>query len=219
MDRAKGLWFLPALQALRYVGLPAYADFLWLVQQLAELPSCEVGVDTRELPDDCRENAPTPARAVREARAVGLRHDRDPARPRLGRARAAGRGPRRSARRAPSTIPSARSCSRPSRATATARSSATSPSSSWTRTASASARRRRADYLPCCWRAGELMRERCGDLPADECERRVAGGPAPGHAGGHGAALGRPRRQPGGLARLRPVPRLLQARASRSAPG
>jgi len=29
------------------------------------------------------------------------------------------------------------------------------------------------DYLPSCWRAGELIRARCGELPAAECERRV----------------------------------------------
>jgi len=29
------------------------------------------------------------------------------------------------------------------------------------------------DYLPSCWRAGELIRARCGDLPAAECEGRV----------------------------------------------
>jgi hypothetical protein len=28
-------------------------------------------------------------------------------------------------------------------------------------------------YEPCCWRAGELIRARCGDAPAAECERRV----------------------------------------------
>jgi hypothetical protein len=29
------------------------------------------------------------------------------------------------------------------------------------------------DYVPSCWRAGELIRARCSDLPAAECERRV----------------------------------------------
>ena len=31
----------------------------------------------------------------------------------------------------------------------------------------------RADYLPCCWQAGEIIRSRCGDIPAGDCDRRA----------------------------------------------
>ncbi|HXQ20980.1 MAG TPA: DUF3604 domain-containing protein, partial [Candidatus Acidoferrales bacterium] len=30
------------------------------------------------------------------------------------------------------------------------------------------------NYEPCCWRAGEIIRARCGDAPPEECARRVA---------------------------------------------
>ncbi|HXQ24202.1 MAG TPA: DUF3604 domain-containing protein [Candidatus Acidoferrales bacterium] len=29
------------------------------------------------------------------------------------------------------------------------------------------------NYEPCCWRAGEIIRARCGDIPTAECEQRV----------------------------------------------
>jgi hypothetical protein len=30
------------------------------------------------------------------------------------------------------------------------------------------------EFLPCCWQAGEILRARCGDLPREVCEERVA---------------------------------------------
>jgi hypothetical protein len=172
MDRAKGLWFLPGLQVLRYVGLREYADFLWRVQQLANLPSCEVGRDARELPGDCRENAPTPAELFEKLAQWGFetiviphglawgvhapqggnlgaqlsRAQHDPARQILLET-FSGHGNSEEFRNVPEFEQDAsgeRICPEPS-----------------------------AEYLPCCWRAGELIRERCGDLPAEECERRV----------------------------------------------
>ena len=46
----------------------------------------------------------------------------------------------------------------------------------------------RPGFEPCCWRAGELIRARCGDIPEAECEARVERTRAlyvEGGAGGH----------------------------------
>jgi hypothetical protein len=172
MDRAKAFWFLPALQGLRYVGLAPYADFLWRVQMLADLASCETGLDTRELPVDCRENAPTPAELFEKLGQWGFdtiviphglawgvhappggtlaaqltRAQHDPDRQLLLET-FSGHGNSEEFRDVPEFELDAngeRVCPAPTR-----------------------------DYLACCWRAGELIRERCGDLPAGECDRRV----------------------------------------------
>ncbi len=172
MARAPDGWMLRAPQLLAPFGLRAYADFLWLIQRLAELPNCEEGIDTRKLPTDCRENAPTPAElfakldqwgfetlVIPHGLAWGLHAppgaridnqlsgaQHDASRQRLIEI-ASGHGNSEEYRNAsPFALDDdgTQTCPAPTR-----------------------------DFLPCCWRAGEIMRERCGDLPASECERRI----------------------------------------------
>jgi hypothetical protein len=165
-------WLLRAPQLLRYLGLREYADFAQWLARLADTPPCEDGVDTRALPRDCHESAQTPEELFEklnqwgsEALVIphglawgchappGARLDNqltlqqhDPSRQRLLEI-FSGHGNGEEYR----TWPEAGAgeagepiCPEPTR-----------------------------DHLPCCWRAGEIMRARCGTLSADECERRV----------------------------------------------
>ncbi len=59
MKRARGVGMMAVLEALPRVG-GAYADFLWWIRRMTEIPDCPAGVDTRALPPECRENASTP---------------------------------------------------------------------------------------------------------------------------------------------------------------
>ncbi len=175
-DEGPGLFAgLGLASAARYVDplhWSEYADFIWLLDELAKVKRCERGVNTRELPPDCHENAPTPevlfeklaqwghdAQVIPHGTTWGLytppgtsmdkqltRRQHDPERQRLIEIMS-GHGNSeeyRSWREFEVGPDGAPICPAPT-----------------------------PDYLPCCWRAGEIMRERCGDLPEQECEERV----------------------------------------------
>ena len=154
------------------LGWREYADFLWLLDAVAETRLCPKDVDTRSLPADCRESATTPdllfeklrqwgygAMVIPHGTAWGIytppgasmdkqlnRAMHDPRRQTLIEIMS-GHGSAeeyRSWREFEIGADGQKVCPPPT-----------------------------PDYLPCCWRAGEIMRERCGDLPEAECEARV----------------------------------------------
>jgi uncharacterized protein DUF3604 len=61
MKRAQYLWLARGAEAALSLAAPPYADFLWWIRQLASGPRCESGVDVHDLPRDCMEGAADPA--------------------------------------------------------------------------------------------------------------------------------------------------------------
>ncbi len=152
-----------------------YYDFAEFIDEIAATPACPDGVDTRELPVGCRESASTPRELFEKlaqwgGEAIVIPHgttwgfytppgsswdkqlvagQHDPARQTLIEV-FSGHGNSEEYRGWREVIFDAdgrASCPEPTK-----------------------------DYLPSCWRAGELIRERCAQagLEAAECERRAA---------------------------------------------
>jgi hypothetical protein len=170
MQRAAPRWLLRALQGVGLVGLGEYADFLWLIERMTQVPDCQAGVDSRELPPDCRENAGTPELLFEKLAQQGLeslviphglawgihappgaslavqltRARHDPERQRLIEVFSGHGSSEEFRERGGADGGQAATCPEPT-----------------------------PDFLPCCWRAGEIVRERCGDLPEEQCEERV----------------------------------------------
>jgi hypothetical protein len=172
MRQAPGPWGLRGLDLAAALVPGGYGDFLAWMGRLARFRDCEPGIDTRKLPADCRENAPTarelfekldqwgfdalviphglawglhtPAGARLDYQLTPLQHDPE--------------------RQILLEVFSGHGNSEEYR--------------SWSGTETDGDRgpicpAPTADFLPCCWRAGEIMRGRCGDLAAAECEARV----------------------------------------------
>jgi len=166
IDRLTGLrWFDP-------LGWGQYEDFGWLTQQVGGAPRCPAGVSTRDLPVDCMESAPTPdvlfeklaqwgfpVLAIPHGTTWGLytppgtsmdkqltRTNHDPSMQKLIEI-ASGHGNSeeyREWREFNVGADGKKLCPAPTK-----------------------------DHLSCCWQAGEIMRKRCGEIPAAECVARV----------------------------------------------
>jgi len=166
LDRARMLRWVDPLNP------GPYADFNWLLDRLAEIPACEPGVDTRELPPDCLEGAPTPGVLFEKLAQWGFPHLVIPhgttwgfyTPPRTSMDKQLTRSAHDPDAQRLVEIHSGHGSSEEYR--------------SWRAFLEGEdgepiCPKPTPDYLPCCWRAGEIVRERCGDLPAAECEARV----------------------------------------------
>jgi len=174
MDRARYLWAARLAEAV--LATPAtrpYADFLWWIRRLAAVPFCARDVDTRDLPADCQENAPTPERLFEKLAQWGgdalvIPHG-------LAWGIHAPPGARLDVQ-----LPAARRAPELQRLVEVY--SGHGSSESFDRAVARAEAQGTAGtcppptpgFLPCCWQAGEIVRARCGDLPASECDARVA---------------------------------------------
>ena len=173
LRQAAPLWQRLQFPLLDWANRQRYYDFALFQQEARDVPPCPPGVDTRKLPADCHESAQTPqelyeklsqwgfdtlviphgttwgfytpAGSTWDKQLTAAQHD--PEKQRLIEVYS-GHGNSeeyRSWRAITYDDAGNLLCPPPSK-----------------------------DYLPCCWQAGELIRERCGDAPKEECERRVA---------------------------------------------
>jgi hypothetical protein len=161
-------WLLPVLH---FDSRQLYFDFQTQAEEVAAVPACAVGIDTRELPAECHEvaDAPrdlyekleqwdTPSIVIPHGTSWGLmtppgfdiareleRGQHDARRQRLFEVYS-GHGSAELHRETRAAIPSGDEwvCPEPS-----------------------------DDFLPCCWRAGEIIRDRCDDPASMACEERI----------------------------------------------
>jgi hypothetical protein len=172
MSRAPDPLALRTGEALASLAGREYADFLWWLGRLLDMPACPEDTPSPDLPADCLESAIDPSELFRKLDEWGVDSLVIP----HGLAWGIHAPP--GARLDPQLEPGQHD---PDRQTLLEVFSGHGNSEEYrdgVYRANAGSEGEvcpapTPDFLPCCWQAGELMRERCGDLDADDCEAKV----------------------------------------------
>ncbi|MFW5925835.1 MAG: DUF3604 domain-containing protein [Myxococcota bacterium] len=149
-----------------------YLNFGLLDRELASLPDCPQGVDTRELPADCVETANTPQALFEKLGQWGVEAQAIPHGTTWGFYTPPGSdwgkqlGPDMTdpKRQRLFEVYSGHGNSEEYRPWRSAR---------FDDDGEPICPEPTDGFEPCCWRAGEIVRNRCGDMPEEECEARV----------------------------------------------
>jgi len=166
------LWQRIRFPLLDFAHRQRYLDFGVYTQELRDTPLCPKGIDTRKLPPDCSESADTPQELYEKLSQWGFDTIVIPHGTTWGFYTPAGTTFDKQLTTAQNDpqkqilleIYSGHGNSEEYRDWRAVE---------WDADGNAVCPAPTKDYEPCCWRAGEIIRSRCGNIPAEECEKRV----------------------------------------------